>query len=52
MGNSPTASDTIDYVATDQAGNTTTSMRTVIVEAPSIVPDSSTEDGATTTPAN
>jgi hypothetical protein len=27
------ATDTIDYVATDQAGNTATSTRTVIVEA-------------------
>ena len=32
----------INYVATDQAGNTATSTRTVIVDAPSIVPDSST----------
>jgi isoaspartyl peptidase/L-asparaginase-like protein (Ntn-hydrolase superfamily) len=49
---STTATDTIGYVATDNAGNTATSTRTVIVAAPSIVPDSSTEDGAKTTPAN
>jgi hypothetical protein len=29
-----TATDTIDYVATDTAGNTATSTRTVVVEAP------------------
>jgi hypothetical protein len=29
-----TAPDTIDYVATDTAGNTATSTRTVIIEAP------------------
>ena len=28
------ATDTIDYVATDTAGNTATSTRTVIVESP------------------
>jgi hypothetical protein len=31
---SAAATDTIDYVATDQAGNTGTSTRTVIVESP------------------
>jgi len=31
---SAAATDTIDYVATDQAGNTATSTRTVIVESP------------------
>jgi hypothetical protein len=30
---SAAATDTIDYVATDSAGNTATSTRTVIVEA-------------------
>jgi hypothetical protein len=30
---SAAATDTIDYVATDNAGNTATSTRTVIVEA-------------------
>jgi hypothetical protein len=39
------ATDTIDYVATDQNGLTSTSTRTVIVEAPSIVP---TGDASTT----
>jgi len=34
------ATDTIQYVATDQTGLTSTSTRTVIVEAPSIVPTS------------
>ncbi len=43
-----TATDTINYVATDQSGLTATSTRTVIIEAsaaPSIVP---TEDASTT----
>jgi hypothetical protein len=31
---SAAATDTIDYVAADNAGNVATSMRTVIVEAP------------------
>jgi hypothetical protein len=31
---SAAATDTIDYVATDGAGNTATSTRTVIVESP------------------
>jgi hypothetical protein len=39
------ATDTIDYVATDQNGLTATSTRTVIIEAPSIVP---TDDASTT----
>ena len=48
------ATDTIDYVATDQSGLTSTSTRTVIIQAPSIVPtaDASTSiatAGATTT---
>jgi hypothetical protein len=44
------ATDTIDYVATDQTGLTSTSTRTVIIEpaAPSIVP---TDDASTTTVA-
>lgn len=37
---SAAATDTIDYVAADNAGNTATSTRMVIVAAPSIVPDS------------
>jgi len=44
------ATDTIDYVVTDQNGQTATSTRTVIIEAaepPSIVPT----DSATSTPA-
>jgi hypothetical protein len=44
---SAVATDTIDYVATDQAGNTATSTRTVFIEAPSIVPN----DDATATPS-
>jgi hypothetical protein len=42
------ATDTIDYVATDQTGLTATSTRTVLIEpaaAPSIVP---TDDASTT----
>jgi hypothetical protein len=37
--------DTIDYVATDPAGLTATSTRTILIEAPPLVPDYS----ATTT---
>jgi hypothetical protein len=47
---STVATDTIDYVATDQNGLTSTSTRTVVIEAgaaPSIVP---TNDASTTTP--
>jgi hypothetical protein len=40
------ATDTIDYVATDQNGLTSTSTRTVIVEAPA------NDNQATSTPAN
>jgi len=45
------ATDTIDYVATDQSGLTSTSTRTVIIKAPSIVPpvDTSAILTATTT---
>jgi hypothetical protein len=42
---SAVATDTIDYVATDQSGNASTSTRTVIIENPSIVP---TDDASTT----
>jgi len=42
---SQVATDTIDYVATDTDGLTATSTRTIIIEAPSIVP---TDDGSTT----
>ena len=41
LDTSQAATDTIDYVATDQTGLTSTSTRTVIIEsaeAPSIVP--------------
>jgi len=31
---SAAATDTIDYVATDTAGNTATSTRTVVIESP------------------
>jgi hypothetical protein len=43
------ATDTINYVATDQFGLTATSTRMVVIEAPSIVPsaDASTSTGAT-----
>jgi hypothetical protein len=42
---SQAATDTIDYVATDQNGLAATSTRTVVIEAPSIVP---TDDASTT----
>ena len=50
---SQAATDTIDYVATDQNGLTSTSTRTVIIDAPSIVPtdDASTTDATSTTTA-
>lgn len=35
---SAAATDTIDYVATDNAGNTSTSTRTVIIESPAAEP--------------
>jgi hypothetical protein len=44
LGDIEQAIATIDYVATDGAGNTATSTRTVIIEpaqSPSIVPDTS-----------
>jgi Domain of unknown function (DUF5011) len=45
---SQVATDTIDYVATDTWGNTSTSTRTVIIEAaPSIVPTVPTADATT-----
>jgi hypothetical protein len=37
---SAAATDTIDYVATDNAGNTATSTRTVVVEAATSSPSS------------
>jgi len=50
---SQAATDTIDYVATDQSGLTSTSTRTVIIEpaiAPSIIPsDDALSSAATTT---
>jgi hypothetical protein len=52
---SAAATDTIDYVATDQNGLTSTSSRTVIIEGPSIAPtddaSSSPEETAITTDA-
>jgi hypothetical protein len=42
----PVHIDSIEYVVTDQNGLTSTSTRTVIIEAPSIVP---TDDASTTT---
>ena len=48
---SQVATGTIDYVATDTWGNTSTSTRTVIVEAsPSIVPTNAASSTASTTP--
>ena len=45
---STAATDTIDYVVTDQMGLTSTTTRTVIIEAPSIVPtDASSSTEAT-----
>ena len=49
---STAATDTIDYIATDQNGLAATSTRTVIVEpaaAPSIVPSADASTTATTT---
>jgi hypothetical protein len=43
---SQAATDTIDCVATDQSGLTSTSRRTVIVEAPSIVPTAAARHGS------
>jgi hypothetical protein len=43
------ATDTIDYVATDTDGLTATSTRTVLIEAPSIVPTDDASSTATTT---
>jgi hypothetical protein len=45
------ATDTIDYVATDQTGLTSTSTRTVLIEAsPSIIPaNDASKTGATST---
>ncbi|HTV29166.1 MAG TPA: immunoglobulin-like domain-containing protein, partial [Xanthobacteraceae bacterium] len=49
---SAAATDTIDYVATDQNGLTSTTTRTVIVEAPSIAPsDDASTTSATSTDA-
>jgi hypothetical protein len=45
------ATDTIDYVATDQSGLTATSTRTVIIEAPQTT-ESANDNQATSTPAN
>jgi hypothetical protein len=51
LDTSAAATDTIDYVATDQSGLTSTTTRTVIVEAadaPSIVPTDDASSTATT----
>jgi hypothetical protein len=46
------ATDTIDYVVTDQDGLTSTSTRTVVIEAPSIIwTDDASPMTATTTDA-
>ena len=42
------ATDTIDYVATDQNGLTSTSTRTIFIEAPSLVPTGAASSTATT----
>ena len=56
---STTATDTIDYVVTDSSGNTSTSTRTVIIQAiqepAAPVPDPGTtasSTSATTTPSD
>ncbi len=46
---SAAATDTIDYVVTDTAGNTSTSTRTVIIEAPSTASDAASATDATST---
>jgi hypothetical protein len=58
FGETDLVTDTIDYIATDQNGLTSTTTRTVIVEAPSIVPSDdasstppSSDDAGTTTSA-
>jgi hypothetical protein len=43
------ATDSIDYVATDQSGLTSTSTRTIIIESPSIIPTNSASTTAATT---
>ena len=48
---SAAATDTIDYVVTDQNGLTSTSTRTVFVEAPSVVPTGAASSTATTNDA-
>jgi len=51
LDTSTAATDTIDYVATDSAGLTSTSTRTVIIQAanaPSIVPSDDASTTATT----
>jgi hypothetical protein len=48
---STAATDTIDYVATDSTGLSSTSTRTVIIQARSIVPaDNASSTTATSTP--
>ena len=47
LDTSAAATDTIDYVATDSAGDAATSTRTVVIESPSIAP---LTDATTTTP--
>jgi hypothetical protein len=50
---SPVHIDSIDYIVTDQNGLTSTSTRTIVIEAPSIVPAnnaSASSTDATTTP--
>jgi hypothetical protein len=51
---SQAATDTVQYVATDQNGLTSTSTRTVIIETPSSAPteDAAAGDTASSTPAS
>jgi hypothetical protein len=49
LDTSTAATDTMAYVATDQSGITSTSTRTVIIQAPSIVPSADASSTATST---
>jgi hypothetical protein len=49
LDTSQVATDTIDYVAADSTGLTSTSTRTVLIQAPSIVPTDNASSTATST---
>jgi hypothetical protein len=51
LDTSTAATDTIAYVATDSAGLTSATTRTVIIEAPSIVPPADASTTAATSTA-